>query len=1006
LLGSIGDVQCEQGEFDEAIDAFKEALLLDQQDHDHLGVVAMHRRLGMAYQEKGDAERANDAYREAGQLLGRLDPHEGASERVMLLIAQASFDLERGGLAAAHDKLEDALQASQSAADVPQQIACLRRLASVAAERGDVAAAHGSLDRAQELLDAQPEEERDIPEQIQVMLLRGAVFEEEGSAQLALDRYREALRRAEGLRLAPARAEALRRMGSAHRARGEFPQAIDRYEQAIAICREIDDEAALSQLHGDIGDVLAEQGSLDDAIRHFRNALDLDQRHQDRLGIAVTQRRLGAAYQEKGEVSRAQDAYAEAARLLEDSDDEIEKALLQTCVGSLDAARGRYKAALEAHEKALEIYQRQESGLGQAICLRHTGAARHQLGHLVDAERDLREALDLLREHGGEDKPEIIEATNLLGAVLEDRGLASDALALYREALRLAESLNHRPARAESLRRMGSVYAVQGDFSAATERYLQAIEIAKQIQDDVALSQLLGDLGDVYLEEGESDEAIDSFKEALRLDSIHSDELGMAVGYRRLGSAHHQRGDYPRARDCYEDAKRLLDRLDDAGERAILSVGWGRMFDDQGQYRTALDHYRHALAINEDQSNDVGIAICLRHIGSAQLRLGDVAEAEEQLERAQTLLEGQGSYGKPELIAVKTAIAEVRIEQRRLAEARELAIDSYRSAEAIQHRPAIAACLRLRGAVDTEEGNFDGAIDRLNEALELAKDLGDEVLRAELLDDLGDAYERKGSLEEALKAYADGLKRARRLDRHALSADILLGLARCQRELGRHDVAREHLEEAGEAVEHHDAGAQVRAMLVMERAQLAEAAGREEFAIEEYQRAAELLAATGDMAAISICRKLLLSAYARRGDLPRAAVQLTGMLAEDSPGLFWTVTGLPQLESEIAASAMEALRKDHYVEAIGDAFTVVQERLDALSDGAGGTTPLSDFARAALDAHREWRPAGGPADAADAFAWISVAHLIASALAQPRNDDAGATDPEADPDVSGAVQPA
>src|SRR5437588_3373916 len=1015
-LGALGEVQCELGSFDEAIDAFREALRLDEAHQDLAGAVAMQRRLGIAYQEKGDATRATEAYREAEQLLRRLDPGADTDrQHVLLLIAQASFDTERGRFRNAEEKLEEALAQSEAAGDDIQQIASLRRLAGVACEASDFDGAREHLDRAQELLDQQPENERDVPELIQILLLRGAGFEEEGSVKLALDRYREALRLADGLRLGPARADCLRRMGSAHKARGEWSPAIDRYEEAIALCKAIKDDAALSQLHGDLGDVYAEQGLINDAIRQYRNAFDFYQRRQDWFGMAAVQLRRGSAYQEKGEFSRAEDAYNEADRLLDDSQDDDEKAQLHICWGSLRADQGHYTRALESYDKALEIYKNHGDEQGQATCLRHMGAARQQLGQLTRAEEDLNGALEILRDQGAEDTPEMIEAMNLLGAVLEDAGRSADALSLYREALRLADRIQSRPLRAQSLRRIGSAYAVQGDFAAAIERYLQAIDLAKQIGDGVALSQLHGDIGDIYLEQGNVEKAITAFKEALRLDSPHSDELGLAVGNRRLGAAYHRRGDHARARDCYEDAARLPEKRDDAGERSVLSVQWGKLYEDQGQYRAAVEHYRQALTINTDQGNDVGVATRQRHMGTAFLQLGAIEAAEERLEHALELLNQHGRENKPELIGVKTALVAVRLEQRRISDARALAVEAHREAEGIQHRPAIAECLRARGAVHQMEGDYELAIERLTEALEIAKALDDEVLRAEVLDDLADVYECSDRLDDALKAYRDGLRRARRLDRHALSADILLGVARCQRELGHHDVARENIDEAAEAIEQHDASAQAKALLRLERGQLAEAAGHEDAAVDEYERALEFLLTSGDARRIDLCRRLLLAAHARRGDLAKAAVHLAAMLSETSPGALWGSVAIPRLDSAVAAATLDAMTAGRYGPAVKDAFDTVGRRMLALASGTGGdgasagavegfssdrrgVAPFRDnndlhsfqqLVVGALEAHRTRLSRQDEAsDAADAFAWIGVAHLIMRYLEAPTEESA------------------
>jgi tetratricopeptide (TPR) repeat protein len=1008
LLGAMGEAYAEQGDLDKAVNYFKEALGLDQAQHDHLGLVVDYRRLGVVYHEKGDHDRAADAYRDAERLLDALPAEDRADEeRARLLAAWGEHYADRGHYRKALEVFDRAQAISEARSDNAAIASCLRRIGFVLHQLGSFDAARERLGRAHELLLRGREEERDVPELIEVKLLMGAVLEDEGQTSSSLDCYREALRLAEGLKLGPARAECLRRMGSAYKARGEFAQAVDRYDEAIDICRSLDHQVALSQLFGDLGDVYEEQGLFDLAIKQFKNALDLDQAHQDKLGMALAHRRLGGAYQEKGDYQRAEDSYREAERLLDDSDDHGEKAVLHTHIGSLYEERGHYRNALERYEKALEINENQSNMLGVAVCLRHTGSAKQQRGDLEGASRDLRRAHEVLTQQGGEDKPELIEVTTLLGSVIEDQGHTNEALGHYRDALRLADSLNLAPARAECLRRMGSAYAVCGDFSQAVDRYRQAIDIAREIGDSVALSQLHGDLGDVYAEQGNLDDAVDQFKDALRLDQAHQDELGMAVAYRRLGAAYQRKGDCRRAEDSYRDAKRLLDGLDDDGEKAVLLNNWGSLYEDQGQYRKALDYYGQALAFNENQKNAVGIAICLRLQGSALLQLGDAQAAKDRLMRALDLLRED----KPELIAAKDVLARIHLAEGAVDKARSVANEALRLGEDLQHGPARALCLRTLGSVAAAGGNFSDAIDRFDRALDICRSLRDEVMQAELLDDLGDAFLHNREVDKAVEAYNGGLKRARRLDRHALTADILLGLARCQRERGRHDAVRELLTEASDAIDSFDASRLMQAHLTLELAQLAELDGREDVAIESYERALEDFKSTNDVERALECNRLLLRAYSRASDLTRAGVHLSELLEREDQGALWVALVLRRLHPKIAAAAGPAVESGHFGGAVSEAFRAFEVSLrdvagaspgDEMSKAVRswfransdrGVAPFVDeeemarfgnFVTSAIDAGRNRHAHQAiTMDAREAFAWLGIVHLLMSYLSPP-----------------------
>ena len=1011
LLGEIGEVIVEQGDVEQAMGILKEARDLDQARQDKLGLVVANRRIGWALREKGDYSGSEGALRDAERLLDSVESTpQSAAEAIRIAIERSALYADQAKYVKAEDLLRSALIGAEAHEEEGEVAGCLRRLGAVQHQSGDFEKAIASLDRALTLLEGQDRDDRDNPELIEVKLLKGAVLEDEGRTRDALECYREALKLAEDLRLAPSRAECLRRMGSAYKTRGDFGQAIDRYAQAIEICRRLEDEVALSLLLGDLGDVYAEQGHFDDAIKQFRNALDFDLRHQDKLGMAVAHRRLGAAFQQKGDYDRAEDSYREAERLLEDSDDDGEKAILLNHVGSLQQERGHYRHALESYEKACEINEGQRNWLGVAVSLRHMASAKQERGRLQEAGDDLNRALSLLKQQGGEDKPELIEVTNLLGSVLQSRGQIEAALMSYREALQLAEALSLPPARAESIRRIASAHAARGEYAHAAERYRQAIEICREISDQVALSELHGELGEVFTEQGNIEEAINELKEAQRLDQSQEDDLGMAITHRRLGYAFQRKGKHDSADDAYRDARRLLDSLDDEEEKALLQLNWGALYEDQGQYRLALDSYEQAFSLDAMRLNPMRSVTCHRHLASANLRLGELAAAEEHLGKALGLLHEHGAENRPELIATKDAMARQRVALGRVEDGRLAAEEALRGAEDIQHGPSQVMCLRTLGAVLTAGGRFSRAIDRFEQAMDIARGLKDEVMRAEILDDLGDAHLHDGELAKAIEAYNGGLKRARRLDRHALTVDILLGLSRCYRRQGKTEIVGDLLDEANELTEHYDVSRLTKAELTLEQGQMAEQEGRADAAVESYERALEEFLIAHDSEHIDECRRLLLSAYVQKQELLEAAVHLGELLGQKEPGQLWAATVLRQFDPAIVAAARPGITSSRYSVAVTEVFKAFEVALrraagaEPKETGAKvlnrwflperrGVSPFlngeelltfKEFAEKAIESARHRHVHQHlELDATEAFAWVGVAHLLMAHLYPP-----------------------
>jgi tetratricopeptide (TPR) repeat protein len=1006
LYAELGDVYVELGHLDEAIGCFKQTLAIGQERHD-MGVLAgAHRRLGFAYQEKGEFERAEESYREADRLLDTLTDQ---GERALLHLQWGSLLEDLARFKKAREEYEVALGIFQSLHDSVGEALARRRLASALQQLGALTEAEQELYFTKAMLERQGG--TDKPELIEVLNLLGGVLEDQGRTADALDLFKEAHGLADSLGIGPARVESLRRMGSALAVRGDLDEAADRYRQAIDICKQLDDRKALSEIYGDLGEVHVEQGKLDEAIKIFKEAERLD--HDDPLGLALAKRRLGSAYQEKGEYKRASEYYSEADSLLDNLDDDGERAVLYTAWGSLSQERGQVRDAVARYRQALAISESQRNVLGEAVCRRHIGSALHDLGRLDDAAEELRRAKVLLEKQGAEDKPELIEVSTGLGEVLTDQGRTTEALELFREAHNLADRLGIAPAKVECLRCMGSALAACGSLMEAEGRYREAIELCSELRDGVALSALYGEFGDVLAEQGRTGEAIEAYKNSLSLDQDHHDVIGLALANRRLGAAYQRRGDHDRALDYYADAERLLQQLEDDSERALLYLQRGSLLEDQGKYTRALSEYGRSRGKYEDQRNSLGIAAARRREGSAQLQLGRLTDAE--LSANQALDQLRGVEDKPELIECLNVLGAVRRAQGRLEEAQELHARALTLAESLNLQPARASSLRHLAVALAERGG-DGrrlALERLETALGICEQLSDEVECSELHDDIADVWLAQGEIDQAIIHYERGLRIARKLDRHALTADILLGLARCSRQKGKLEGVRVHLQEARSMIENVDSSRPRQARLWLELAQIDQDEGKDEAAIEGLEKALSAFRDCNDTANALECHRLLLSAYTQRRDFAQAGMHLSGGLElEGNMRALWAVM-LDQLHPAIRDASRAAFAEGRFGSGVLEALKVCERELRERVDGhgkpnmhmpevvtkcfdaerRGGIAPwtesehLTAFRTMCISAFGACRnPLAHnqlPMNASQAFAWLGVAHLMMTLVDAP-----------------------
>lgn len=1004
LLGERGDVLLERGDTQSALDVFKE-LLEDHVRDDPAGRARAYRRLGRAWQEKGQPERAIEAYSDADRYLRRVDGQE--DERARLLISRGSLHEEHGEFGEARRCYELAKAIAERDGGIELVVLARRHLGSVEHELGALKTAELELTEALEALIRAGG--TDKPEMVETMNALGSLLEDQGRTREALERFEEALRIARDIRHLPGQAQSLRRKGSAHATRGEYREALAAYDEAIVLCEHLKDQVELASLHGDRGDVLLDQGRFEDAITAFNMAVKKEQDQRDPLGQAIAFRRLGTAFQAKGDPSHAEEYYSEADAILKTLDDEGERAILYTCRGSLHEEQGKLAQALEWYNAAFIINRRQDQVIGMAICKRHIGSALHEQGDLEAAGRELREALDLLRAERVADSPDLIDALNAYGDVLRDQGRAREARAQFEQAYELARAMAALPAQARCLRLVASTYMAAGDLGEARARLETAIDISRNLNrdgDGPELSELYGELGDVLLARGDVDQAIQSFKRALRLDQEHRDKLGQAVGHRRLGTAYQEKGKFELAEEHFEDATLFLEDSDDEVERALLWLQTGSLHEELGRLKLARDAYTEAFAVYERLSIDLGMARARRHLASVTRRLGDLAAAEEGLRTALAIHNQTGAEDIPEVIRLRCALGGVLTERGEPGDALQVLREAHHAAKEIGNDPARAACLRLMGGAYTRRGEYGDAHDAYKTAVSICSDKGDEVELAELAADLGALHEAQGGddhLEQAVESYTTALQAARPVPNYALMARALLGLARCHRVAGRDAELCAALDEAAALDERLEEG-HVRAELWIEQGRRLEDDDKVGGATERYMQALSYFDRVHDTKAATACRLLLMQTSSRRGDLDEAQRHLLAALAQDTsdPARAWSGV-LAQLEEQVGIAAADAFRHGHYAAAVREAFLAAERALrSASSDGdrisevikrwitpeGRGLAPWSDsrqlgafglLCRGAFDAVRNplnHDEVDLPLDPVTAFSWIGVAHLI------------------------------
>ena len=282
-------------------------------------------------------------------------------------------------------------------------------------------------------------------------------------------------------------------------------RALDPYLAGLALMRKSGDLSVMKEAEGRFSEAIA-------IAPEFARA------HAGlcRVRIRMYQRTLDVSY-----VALAETACRRALEL-DPGQIETEKGL-----ADLYLASGRNA---ESEAICRQLVARYPSDADGYLCL---GAAQRAAGHLPEAERSLRAAVQA--------EPSYWVTHSRLGSFLFEQGRADEAIQQFTEVTRLT------PSSSSAYANLGGAYQFKGDNRAAEDAYRKAVAIEPS-------ASALSNLGTLHYFEGNFVQAVEDYRAAARLTGFDQNIWG------NLGDAYWQLGQRDQALAAYRRAVELASR--------------------------------------------------------------------------------------------------------------------------------------------------------------------------------------------------------------------------------------------------------------------------------------------------------------------------------------------------------------------------------------------------------------------------------------------------------------
>ncbi|WP_424094660.1 CHAT domain-containing protein [Moorena producens] len=298
----------DRSEFPEALQSYRQALMIYKQIGYRLGEAKSLTNLGLAYDHLGDYKKAIDYYQKSLVIAREIGNRLGEAKSL-------------GNLGNAYGHLGD----YKKALDYHQNSLAIKR------EIGNPLGEANSLNNL------------------------GAIYQSLGDYKKAIDYYQKslAIKREIGNRVGEA--NSLNSLGSAYGNLGDYKNAIDYHQNSLAIKREIGNPLGEANSLNNLGGAYGNLGDYKKAIDYYQKSLAIQREIGNPLGEANSLNNIGIAYGHLGDYKKAIDYYQKSLAIKREIGNRLGEANSLGNLGNAYYYMGDYKKAIDYHQQSIAI---------------------------------------------------------------------------------------------------------------------------------------------------------------------------------------------------------------------------------------------------------------------------------------------------------------------------------------------------------------------------------------------------------------------------------------------------------------------------------------------------------------------------------------------------------------------------------------------------------------------------------------------------------------------------
>ncbi|MBO9731052.1 MAG: tetratricopeptide repeat-containing sensor histidine kinase [Chitinophaga sp.] len=229
---------------------------------------------------------------------------------------------------------------------------------------------------------------------------------------------------------------------------------------------------------------------------------------------------------------------------------------------------------------------------------------------------------------------------------------ASMAASFGEEALLLSDSLHYTPGKIWALRNLALVENTKGHLDQQMQLTLNALKLAEVLGEPYMLGVLNNDVGNIFTELNSPRDALPYLKKSLAIKMKRNEKAEIGKTINNIGCAYIALKMYDSAMYYLQRAEKIKLELNDQRGLAYTYENMGIIAMVTERYTDALRFHQLSSSYYKEAGNLPGVVKANLNLAEVQIMLGDVKNADKNLDNAKALNDKLGN-AKNELIYYK-----------------------------------------------------------------------------------------------------------------------------------------------------------------------------------------------------------------------------------------------------------------------------------------------------------------------------------------------------------------